>query len=549
MAQQTQRVKFRKNVDIGSIAAENDRFLKTCFLDTGHFANLVDMEDPKRIILGRTGTGKTAIINELKSKNWDIVTIDPEALSLQYLSNSTILQYLHQLGVHLDLFYKLLWKHIFTVELLKCHYKLDDEQSQQKFLSSIFSRFGRNKKKRKAIEYLVEWTGSFFEDTEYRVKEITEKLERNVSAEVGFDIKGVSMKTEGGANSSIEQKADIFKKAQSAVNSIQIVELNDLVNLMETDIFTDDQKKYFLLIDDLDKDWVDESIVYELIKALLDTVNDFGHKIRHVKIVIALRENILEKVLRSQGKRGPQREKYGPLYLQLFWTPEELTQLLDLRIDQLFTGQFSSAQTISNSDVLPPKTKHREDGLTYILARTFLRPRDLIHFFNICLKHSVDKTTIVWDAIKSAEIEYSKSRLDSLFDEWKENYPYLDKAFLLFKNFDSSFSFDMISNELLYKIIEDSFDNQKNHVKSTNWLEHIVQLYLDSGESAYSTIRLELFNVLYAVGFLGVKGSRQGEIKYSFLPKGNLMPEEVNSEMTLHIHPAFHRALNVRPNK
>ena len=126
MAQQTQRVKFRKNVDIGSIAAENDRFLKTCFLDTGHFANLVDMDDPKRIILGRTGTGKTAIINELKSKNWNIVTIDPEALSLQYLSNSTILQYLQQLGVHLDLFYKLLWKHIFAVELLKCHYKLED---------------------------------------------------------------------------------------------------------------------------------------------------------------------------------------------------------------------------------------------------------------------------------------------------------------------------------------------------------------------------------------------------------------------------------------
>ena len=549
MAQQTQRVKFRKNVDIGSIAAENDRFLKTCFLDTGHFANLVDMDDPKRIILGRTGTGKTAIINELKNKNWDIVAIDPEALSLQYLSNSTILQYLHQLGVHLDLFYKLLWKHIFTVELLKCHYKLDDEQSQQKFLSSIFSRFGKNKKKRKAIEYLVEWTGSFFENTEYRVKEITEKLERNVSAEVGFDIKGVAMKTEGGANSSIEQKADIFKKAQSAVNSIQIAELNDLVNLMETDIFTDDQKKYFLLIDDLDKDWVDQSIVYELIKALLDTVNDFSHKIRHVKIVVALRENILEKVLRSQGKRGPQREKYDPLYLQLFWTPEELTQLLDLRIDQLFTGQYSSTQTISTSDVLPPKTKHREDGLTYILARTFLRPRDLIHFFNICLKHSIDKTTIVWDAIKSAELEYSKSRLDSLFDEWKENYPCLDKVFALFKNFESSFLFDMISDELLYKIIDDSFNNQKNDLKSTNWLEHIVQLYLESGESAYPTIRLELFNVLYAVGFLGVKGSRQGEIKYSFSPMGNLMPEEVNSKMTLHIHPAFHRALNVRPNK
>lgn len=549
MGQQIHRVKFRKNVDIGSIAAENDKFLEKCFLDTGHLGNLAEMKDPKRIILGRTGTGKTAIIRELKRKKWNFVSIDPEALSLQYLSNSTILKYLHKLGVHLELFYKLLWKHIFTVELLKCHYKLEDAESQKRFLSSIFTRLGGNKKKRKAIEYLVEWTDSFFEDTEYRVKEITEKLERKVSSEVGVDVKGLSAKGGDAENTTIEQKTDILNKAQSAVNSIQITELNDLVNLMESDIFTDEQKRYFLLIDDLDKDWVDQSIVYDLIKALIDTVNDFSHKIRNVKVVVALRENILQKVLRSQGKRGPQREKYDPLYLELFWTPEELTRLLDLRIDQLFTDLYSSTIRISHSDILPSKTKHREDGSKYILDRTFLRPRDVIHFFNICLKNSVDKTTIGWDAIKSAELEYSQSRLDSLFDEWKENYPYLDKVFPLFKKFESPFTFKDISDDLIYQIIEEHFDTPRKDPKPTIWLDHITQAYLESGDSSYPTIRLQLFNILYAVGFLGVGRQRQDDFKYSFLPNGALVPEEIHPGMTLHIHPAFHRALSIRPSK
>jgi len=433
--------------------------------------------------------------------------------------------------------------------LLKCHYNLEDAESQKRFLSSIYTRLGGNKKKRKAIEYLVEWTDSFFENTEYRVKEITEKLERKVSSEVGVDFKGLSAKAGDTEDSSIEQKSDIVNKAQSAVNSIQITELNDLVNLMETDIFTDDQKKYFLLIDDLDKDWVDQSIVYDLIKALIDTVNDFSHRIRHVKVVVALRENILQRVLRSQGKRGPQREKYDPLYLELFWTPEELTQLLDLRINELFTGQYSSTQRIAHSDILPSKTKHRPDGLNYILDRTFLRPRDLIHFFNICLKHSVDKTAIVWDAINSAELEYSQSRLDSLFDEWKENYPYLDKVFAIFKKLESPFAFETISDELALKIIEEFFDAPRKDAKSTIWLDHITQTYVESGQSAFPAIRLQIFNILYAVGFLGVKTSKQGSFKYSFLPHGDLLTEEIRPDMTLHIHPAFHRALNIRPRK
>jgi len=51
---------FRKHDTVGSAAAEHDSlFLDECFVDTGDINFLLDRKNPKRIIVGRTGAGKT----------------------------------------------------------------------------------------------------------------------------------------------------------------------------------------------------------------------------------------------------------------------------------------------------------------------------------------------------------------------------------------------------------------------------------------------------------------------------------------------------------
>ncbi len=549
MNKEVQRVfKFRKDVDFGSLAAENDRFLSTCFLDTGHIDILLDTSNPKRVVLGRTGTGKTALLEQM-ARNNKVIQIDPEALSLQYLSNSTILQYLSNLGIHLDLFYKLLWKHIFAVELIKSHYKLEDEQSQKTFLHNIFVNFGKNKKKRKAIEYLIEWSKSFWEDTEYRVKEITEKLEQKVKDEVGVNFKSLHANISENAEISREQKSDIIHKAQNAVNRIQITELNDLLELMATDIFIDPQKRYLVLIDDLDKDWVDQTVVYDLIKALLGVINDFSHTIKNVKIIIALRENILERVMRSDTKRGPQREKFSSLYLKLHWTRQELVELFELRLNEIFEGQYTSQLKPNYKDILPGKTKNRPDSMEYILDRTFLRPRDLIHFLNLCVENSIGKATISWETIKSAELEYSRSRLDSVRDEWQENYSGLEMIFKLFEGFSSTFKVEDLTDAFLHNFLESIMDIQITPVGSQENLPYqLLNQYIYQGEAAIPAIRIQMINVLHLIGFFGVKSRTYEGIKYSFMPSGNLDSADINSDTTLCIHPAFHRALGIKPN-
>ena len=48
----------------------------------------------------------------------NVIEVQPESLALAYISNSTILQFVHDLGVNLNIFFRLLWRHVFTVEIL-----------------------------------------------------------------------------------------------------------------------------------------------------------------------------------------------------------------------------------------------------------------------------------------------------------------------------------------------------------------------------------------------------------------------------------------------
>ena len=103
---------FKKHMSVGEADAENDEiFLEKCFVDTGDFDVLEDTTTPQSIILGRTGVGKSALIEELESNADNTIRIEPEELALRHISNSTILKFFEELGVNLDIFYNLLWQH------------------------------------------------------------------------------------------------------------------------------------------------------------------------------------------------------------------------------------------------------------------------------------------------------------------------------------------------------------------------------------------------------------------------------------------------------
>jgi hypothetical protein len=110
---------FRSTDSIGAAAAEDDEFLRECFVDTGALDLLSEIDDRRLILLGRTGAGKSALMRMLEeTKDSQVIRLAAEHLALTYVANSTILNFFSSIGVNLDPFFKLLWRHVLTVEIL-----------------------------------------------------------------------------------------------------------------------------------------------------------------------------------------------------------------------------------------------------------------------------------------------------------------------------------------------------------------------------------------------------------------------------------------------
>ncbi len=79
------KYRFRSHDHIGAADAESDQsFLRGCFVDTGEIDLLLDCGDHRRIVLGRTGAGKTALLTHVSEKAQGVINIKPESLALAF---------------------------------------------------------------------------------------------------------------------------------------------------------------------------------------------------------------------------------------------------------------------------------------------------------------------------------------------------------------------------------------------------------------------------------------------------------------------------------
>ena len=124
-----QEFRFSSGMAFGMAAAEQDSLLPDCFFPTTFYHIVRNIADPRSGLIGRSGSGKTAILERLKLDGFRTVSINPEELAFRYLGSSDLIQALRESGVNLDYFYKLLWRHVFIVEILKHRFPEDARQT------------------------------------------------------------------------------------------------------------------------------------------------------------------------------------------------------------------------------------------------------------------------------------------------------------------------------------------------------------------------------------------------------------------------------------
>lgn len=537
--------KFNRNIDIGSLDAENDKFLLAAFVDKNDMAILRNMDDPKGILLGRTGCGKSALIRFLEEKEENLIRIDPESMSLRHLSNSDIINYFKKLDVKMDLFYKVLWKHVFIVELIKLHFNNDLTKSRG-ILDWIKSKIDdKYINKKQSVEYLEKWEDKFWENTEYRIKELETSLESRFKGEFGGsldlkDIIALSSKAEAEQTDSKRVKYEVITKAQKVVNESQIEHIRNIIEMMTNELFKKTRKKYFIVIDDLDREWVSNKIVYDLIRSLIETIKDLC-RIPNVKIVIALRSNIHKKIFKENPYRGVQREKYNHLYLDVQWNRDQLRELLNNRLRELMRGAYTK-DSPTVDDILPNANKKQVSGFDYLIQRTFLRPRDLIDFFNKCVKYGDGKSKITREVIRTAEDEYSHERLRALNDEWLENYGSVYCIYGFLKGEPDGRNISEIKSTAENYFID--ILGEDEHLKLCVDLQGLFMRFGEDFE--VNSILKPIIVVLFEIGLIGIKISGSNRTEYIYESYSAIDTKDLTEYSKIYVHPMFHKALRIR---
>src|SRR5207244_470620 len=119
------------------------------------------------------------------------------------------------------------------------------------------------------------------------------------------------------------------------------------------------------VIDDLDREWVDERLANELIRCLLRTVPDLK-RVKNLKVLVALRTNIFQE-LPFSDRGGGQEEKFRALILPIRWRREDLKRLLDERTR--VAAELGNIDGLAGvRDLIPRANRTRGDPLDFILG-------------------------------------------------------------------------------------------------------------------------------------------------------------------------------------
>ena len=539
-----------KNHEIGSMDAENDEeFLSNCFIENESLNNIRDINSSKMILLGRTGSGKTAILRHLESTEENVVVVDLLQRSMDYVANSDILRFFKSLEVDLDVIFQVLWKHILCIEYIRLRYNVHNESQSRNCFERISEFFQNRREKSAALDYLKNWEREFWISMDENIVTLTERIENQAKAEFGGDVFKKFQMNAGYINSlGKERKAQYQNRAKNVVNFAQLKDLNRVLELL-AEYDNNSRKKSYILIDKIDERWVDESIRFDLIRALIESLKAF-RRVKCMKIIVALRTDVLERVRDETKDVGFQSEKYEDYFEHVKWEEGLLYDLINKRINHLFHRKYTK-ENIQFNNIFPDRIG-KENAFSYIAKRTLLRPRDLISFVNIILKQAEgEKNILSARHIRLAETIYSQKRFDALISEWKSALPSLNIVLSEFSgkskyiNLNELSSKDVIDH-LVLRITNEN-ENENVIVKYESF-SLLAKDYLDEKINEF-TFAKEIVFQLYRIGALGIKLNPNQQYLYSHISSNTLNKESIIADVKICIHPMLRSALNINPKE
>ncbi|MGB3723217.1 MAG: DNA repair ATPase [Pacificimonas sp.] len=541
MAQRDQHI-VKKSFRIGTGNAEtDDDYLFDCFIENDAMAEATRVGSAGMILSARTGAGKTAIIRMIRHRYELHSEIDPARMAMDYVTNSDALSFVQTIGGDLNLLFQVLWKHVICIEFVRLKYHIADEQKSRNIFQNIYARFKNDPRRKRSLNYLQRWENKFWITMDENVKEITKQYEKDIAAEFGAELDNFKAGGQYQKRLSEGRKIELVTRFKKIVNAQQLSDLSGVIDILSED--SEGEQPEFILIDKLDENWVDTSIRFKLIRALIESLRVFRN-IRNLKLLVALRSDVLERVVQETQDVSFQREKFDQYNIEIDWSSSELFDLIDQRISLLFKRKYTN-ESVRFYDIFPPKIGGK-DTFSYMLERTLMRPRDIISYVNEAIKKGAGRTELIPANVTKAAGPYSTIRRNAIEQEWLSAYPSLYNIIEMVKQFKKK------SIKLRELRASDHLDNLALEIAANEKVDydplfaHAIRAVDGAGPDQFSS---EIVLILYRVGCVGVRFTDEHDLMYSHKDEPVISAGSLSDESAMRFHPMMVEALKLGPSQ
>lgn len=410
-------VKAIKIIDFGDIDGLYDSKLNDYFIDNNYWKSIIDSN--KYFVIGRKGTGKSALYNWIQSKQYEKGLI---------ISNLSFRDFPFEklLALNDETFakpnqYQSIWRNIIYTEICKMIIK-----DQKNPIDEIFIEI------RKYVEYV------FGEDLTELHKQITRQAEKS---ERGIKLLFKSMFGYEG-KTSLEKTLDL---SADSLDNISLIN-KKLEEYIFKYLLINNKTKYIIQFDQLDDNYTqysNKADYFQCIISLFKAVYDINQSMRKLKInvqnIVYLRSDIYNSIdaFDSESARWDQF-KFNlswAIINKTDWKNPLLLNLINARIWATFKSlnEKDAFKLIFNHGMSLEDRGHKEDVFKYLVHRSFHRPRDIIQF-SIKIQEEVLKSNeYYFRSIKNAEKEYSLWLLSEVANEIAPKINDLNKLYELLR--------------------------------------------------------------------------------------------------------------------
>jgi len=447
-------------------------FLRTAAYDAA-------VEGRKRLIIGRKGSGKSAICMTLASAGvagYVTSLVTPDAMSLDEIRRFELQ------GVTDVIAKSLFWRYVLSLQVAK---------------HLVSHAAAAHRRSVPAVGVLRKFLTANGQSIDPKLHEqFWRAIQRLKSLSLGAF----------GANLSVEVEAP--SEGLKTFNQLEVVERH-LLECLRALACPLDHDRLLLLVDQIEQVWSNDPQSDAMVTGLLLAAKHVSSRFSPVRCVVFLRSDIYDVLRFSEG------DKFRGEEMRIDWTSVALQDLA------LARARASTCDPLTAMELWAELFPHEVDGIPmpeYLLSRTLMRPRDLIQFANAC-RDTAEKNghgRVEQQDVLEAEVQFSQWKLQDLVREYEVNYPFLADLFTLFQNSGYIISRAALSARL----------DTRQSTLLRRFPQYTSNLTVDA-----------VIDILYGIGFLGVE--RKKQIRYVYQDPARVEPDECR----FYLHPGFRQAL------